>query len=438
MEPFGRFFDTRREDPAPWLRLRGPVFGADLAASVAATIADVRGRGDVAALESARRFDAHALKSIEVSRDEIVSATVEAKTLDAIRHARDRVIAFHKEQLRRATIGWEHDLIGYRWRQVDREGAEVGQRMVPMDRVGVYVPGGRAAYPSSVIMNAVPALVAGVRSVCVCTPAQADGTLHPAVLVALREVGIDRVFKIGGAAAVAAMAFGTATIPAVDKIVGPGNAWVNEAKRQVWGFVGVDGYAGPSEVCVVADATANPRWAAVDLLTQIEHAPDNAAFLVVTEASVAKAIAASIEKELQSAPRADVMRAALREHSCLIQCRDLDEVCQTVNRIAPEHLTLAIDDPEAAMAEIRCAGCVLLGEWTPESAGDYVIGPSHTLPTSRAARFQAPVNVMDFLRLQSVSKLDASSLARLGPTIEAFGQVEGFPGHARGAAVRQN
>ena len=299
------------------------------------------------------------------------------------------------------------------------------------------MPGGNAVYPSSVLMNVLPANWAGVARTFVTTPAGRDGALHPAVLVALRLADVTQAFKIGGAAAIAALALGTESVPRVDKIVGPGNRFVNEAKRQLWGQVGLDGYAGPSEVCVLADDEANDEFAAADLLTQVEHAPDNAGFLVCLSRAKLDAILAAAERQLKNAKREETMRAALRDHSLAIVARDLDEALEIVNAVAPEHLTLAVKDPEKAMEKVRNAGCILLGEHTPESAGDYCLGPSHTLPTSGAARWQSPVNVLDFLKVQSVARLSSADLQPLIPTIETLAEVEGFPAHGFGATVRK-
>jgi histidinol dehydrogenase len=286
-------------------------------------------------------------------------------------------------------------------------------------------------------MNAIPARCARVEEVFVTTPARRDGTLHPALLYALQLAGVTRAFKVGGAAAIAALALGTETVPRVDKIVGPGNRFVNEAKRQLWGQVGLDGYAGPSEVCVLADDTANAAYAAADLLTQVEHAPDNAGFLVTLSREKMSEILAEVERQVTGAPREDTMRKALAGESLAVVARDLGEALDLVNAIAPEHLTLAIQDPEAALAKVRNAGCVLMGEHTPESAGDYCLGPSHTLPTSGAARWQSPVNVLDFLKVQSIAHLTPRDLEPLIPVIEAFGEMEGFPAHGFGASIHR-
>jgi histidinol dehydrogenase len=424
--------DTGLDDVFGRLRRRTIHRDDETTQVVAATIEDVRRRGDAALIESAGRFDAPNLENLRVSEEEWRGAVVEPRFGEAIRQAKLRIQEFHEGQL-----GHHRLAEGRSWSLPRTSGSVVGQRYVPLARVGVYVPGGNAAYPSSVLMNAIPALVAGVSEVVVTTPARRDGSLHPAVHVARRELGLAAMFKVGGAAAVAAMALGTESVPRVDKIVGPGNRFVNEAKRQLWGQVGLDGYAGPSEVCVLADDEANVAYAAADLLTQVEHAPDNAGFLVCLSRAKLDAILAEADRQLAGAPRETTMRAALRENSLAIVARDLSEAIELTNAIAPEHLTLALADPEAALPRIHNAGCILMGEHTPESGGDYAIGPSHTLPTGGAARWQSPVNVLDFLKVQSVVNLDRGELNSLIPVIEAFGEMEGFPAHAYGATVRR-
>lgn len=422
---------------------------------VKAIIADVRQRGDAALLDSARKFDAPNLESILVSDEEIWDVQLDEELSRAILEATGRVERFHNAQLARITAGmteltgdgYDHDGVyrfnkgpygRYGWNLDPFSGPQIGQRFIPVEKAGVYVPGGNAMYVSSVLMNAIPAACAGVDEVYITTPARPDGTLHPAILFAMRVGGKDFTpFKIGGAAAIAALALGTESIPRVDKVVGPGNRFVNEAKRQLWGQVGLDGYAGPSEVCVLADNEANEEFAAADLLTQVEHAPDNAGFLVCLSRRKLDAILAAAEKQLTGAPREKTMRDALAGGSLAIVARDLSEALDIVNAIAPEHLTLAVKEPEKAMAKVRNAGCILLGEYTPESAGDYCLGPSHTLPTSGAARWQSPVNVLDFLKLQSVVRLTKEELQPLIPTIEALATIEGFPAHAHGATVRR-
>lgn len=406
--------------------------------AVADIIADVRNRGDEALLDNARKFDCKKLKALAVSTEEIETASLTDAHHHAIRVARDRIVAFHSQQFN-ALFGraWDQpEALSQRrrWRQ-PKNGA--GQRALPVGSAGVYVPGGAAAYPSSVLMNGGPARMLGVDPILVTTPARQDGTLHPAVLVALRELGIRRAFKIGGAAAIAALAIGTQSVRRVDVVVGPGNRFVNEAKRQLWGQVGLDGYAGPSEVAIMVDATCNPKYAAADLLTQIEHAPDNCGFLVSIGEAPAKAVLAEIESQLAGSPREATMRAALDGDSLALIVRDAYEALDVVNTIAPEHLSIATREAEQMAVGVRNAGCVFIGDYSPQSAGDFVAGPSHTLPTAGAARFASGVNILTFMKFQSVIRLNATDLQTLTPIIESFGEMEGFPQHARGATVRQ-
>ncbi len=442
------------DDPRPFLRSRGVRYEESVGQVVQDIIQDVRHRGDQALLDNARKFDSPHIDRLLATQEEIDEAMPKAEYAFAIDHAIERVKAFHESQLAALTQGWQeqefqsaeerkrdgqprHHAANHRWTwNRAPEGSTLGQRLSPLQRVGAYVPGGNANYPSSVVMNVVPAQVAGVNHVTVTTPVSENGQLSPAVLYAARYCGVAKVAKVGGAAAVAALALGTETIDRVDKIVGPGNRYVNEAKRQLWGSVGLDGYAGPSEVCVLVDETANARFAAADFLTQIEHAPDNAGFLVSTSEAKAQEVLAEIEIQLKGAQREETMRQAMAEQSAVIVVRDLAEACEIVDLIAPEHLTISTKNAEDAMAKIRNAGCILLGEWTPESAGDYCAGPSHTLPTATAARFGSPVNVLDFLKLQSVMRLSQKELGELRETIEAFGSMEGFPTHGSGASIR--
>lgn len=449
-----RIIDCHAEDPRPFLRARGVRYEEAVVAVVAEIIQDVRKRGDLALLDSARKFDAPSLANLFATQQEIDEAMPLADHAFAIDHAIERVQAFHQKQLESITAGWQkhdfqsveerrregqprHHVGNHRWMwNSANDPSMLGQRLTPLRRVGAYVPGGNANYPSSVIMNVVPAQVAGVNHVTVTTPARKDGTLSPAALYAARYCGVAQVAKVGGAAAIAGLALGTETIAKVDKLVGPGNRFVNEAKRQLWGSVGVDGYAGPSEVCVLVDETTHARFAAADFLTQIEHASDNAGFIVSTSESKVKEILAAIENQLEGAPHAESMREAMASQSAVIIARDLGEACEIVNLIAPEHLSVAVYEPEKAVDLIQNAGCILIGEWTPESAGDYCAGPSHTLPTATAARFGSPVNVMDFLKFQSLIRMSERECSDLAATIEAFGSMEGFPAHGYGAKVR--
>lgn len=434
--------DTRETDYRKVIRCRSAERHAAIAESVAATIADVRQRGDAALLDSARRFDAPDMESIHVSDAEWTAAHVPAMHAEAIRTAVSRVRAFHEAQ-RTALLGSLAPLVeGHParvWRApmrlTDVDTGERGQVLRPLASAGIYVPGGRAAYPSSVLMNALPAKVAGVGRVVVASPPRSDGTLHPAVLFAAKASEIDQIVKVGGAAAIAALALGTETVQRVDKVAGPGNVYVNEAKRQLWGEVGVDGYAGPSEVAVLVGDVGFAPHAAADLLTQIEHAPDNVPFLVAWDDAAIEAVFDSISRQLDTAPRSDVMRQAL-SNGIAIRVRDKAEAVDVLNEIAAEHVSLAVADPEPLLPRLESAGCILMGEWTPESAGDFVAGPSHTLPTGGAARWQSPVNVIDFIKIQSFIRMNRGDLVALRPVIEAFGEIEGFPQHAFGATVR--
>lgn len=458
--------DTTTDDVFSLLRQRSVHRDEGTERIVKEIVDDVRRRGDAALLDAARKFDAPGLESIVVDPAEIAEARVPKRVMDALEVALLQVQAFHAEQLHALTKGMAAMPLDsvesrradgqpmhvsrnfeYRWHKEpllragnrpEPTGGGLGQRLRPVRTAGVYVPGGNATYPSSVIMNVLPAQAAGVNAVFVTTPARKDGKLHPAVLAALALSGVAKAFKIGGAAAIAAMALGTESVPRVDKIVGPGNRFVNEAKRQLWGQVGLDGYAGPSEVCVVADDAANAAFAAADLLTQVEHAPDNAGFLVTLDRAKLDEILSEVERQLQGAPREETMRQALANESLAIVARNLDEAIDVVNAIAPEHLTLAVKEPEVAMERVQNAGCILLGEYTPESAGDFCLGPSHTLPTSGAARWQSPVNVMDFLKFQSVARLTPQDLDPLVAVVEAFAEMEGFPAHGMGASIRRS
>lgn len=427
-----------------------------LSSAVAKIVDDVRTRGWKAAIKYTRRFDCPTLKvgQMEVSMKEIRQARLPDYQHDAIVKSIERVRAFHEKQLSMITKGWKRITLdrfekttAWEWRMPARESEPTGfegQRLIPLASAGIYVPGGKANYPSSVIMNCVPALVARVEKIVVCTPPREDGSISPAVLLAARELGIETIVKCGGAQAVALMAYGpygesgevgTAYFDWgwVDKIAGPGNRWVNEAKRQLWGQVGLDTFAGPSEVCVVADETANPAFAAADWLTQVEHAEDNVGYLVTTTREVADRILEEAEKQLSGAPREATMRDSLKQNGLVLAgffARG------TANGLAAEHSSIMTKDAESLLAGFDLSSCVLLGDYTPQSAGDFVSGPSHTLPTGGAARFGSPVNVMDFLKFQSISCLTKEDLQELLPTIEAFGEMEGFPQHARGARIR--
>ena len=460
-----RVLDSASDDVYEVLRRRNVHRDSGLEVLVAGIIEDVRQRGDAALLENARKFDAPDLTSLLVTAEELDGAALEPRLYEHLRTALHRVRYFHLNQLEVILQGWYGDGIDHildtlelklprrplvaSWAISDRPSGVpnllprgrkfgLGQRLRSLESAGVYVPGGNAMYPSSVIMNVTPAAVAMVSSITVTTPARKDGTLHPAVLVALRDSGANTAVKIGGAAAIAALALGTESVARVDKIVGPGNRFVNEAKRHLWGSVGVDGYAVPSEVCVVADESTDARFAVADLITQIEHAPDNAGYLVVVGQEKLDEILAELDVQVSAAERAETIRVSLDEQSLAILVSDLSEAADVVNAIAPEHLSLSVANAEWLLPRISNAGCILLGEYTPESAGDYVLGPSHTLPTGGAARWQSPVSVAEFLKISSVVKTSREEIQELIPVIEALAAVEGFPGHGFGAAVRRD
>jgi len=397
-------------------------------AAVAAIIADVRARGDAALIEFTARFDRWApagAAALRVTEAEIEAA--DAAVAPGLRAALDlaagRIEAFHRAQLPR-------DI-----EMRDAAGLTLGMRWGALDAVGLYVPGGKAAYPSSVLMNAIPARVAGVPRIAMCVPTP-DGALNPLVLAAAKRAGVAEILRVGGAQAVAAMAWGTASIAPVDRIVGPGNAYVAEAKRQVFGRVGIDSIAGPSEVVVIADAANDPRHVAVDLLAQAEHDESAQSILITPDAALADAVARAVEEELRSLPRAAIAGESWRRHGAVIVVRDLAEAADLTNRLAPEHLQLMVDDPRGLLAGIRHAGAAFLGRFCPEAVGDYVAGPNHVLPTGRTARFASGLSVFDFLKRTTWVEADAAALAAVGPAAVALGEAEGLGAHARSVALR--
>jgi histidinol dehydrogenase len=395
--------------------------------AVAAIIADVRAEGDAALLRYTERFDRLALSAeqVRVRADEVDAAvaSVAPELMAALDLAAKRIEAFHRLQM-------PADLV-----TTDPAGLTLGMRWMPLDAVGLYVPGGKAAYPSSVLMNAVPARVAGVARIAMCVPSP-DGVLNPLVLAAARRAGVSEIYRVGGAQAVAALAYGTASIPPVDRIVGPGNAYVAEAKRQVFGRVGIDAIAGPSEVVVLADAENEPRRVAIDLLAQAEHDEAAQAILITDDGGFADRVAAAVEDELASLPRAAIAGASWQQHGAIIVVRDWDEAVGLVNRLAPEHLEVMLRDPAAVFAKVRHAGAVFLGAFCPEAVGDYVAGPNHVLPTGRTARFASGLSVFDFLKRTTWMAADAGALARVGPAAVALAEAEGLGAHARSIALR--
>jgi len=397
--------------------------------AVAGIIADVRARGDAALCELTERFDKVALspERLRVSAEEIeaAAASVSPALLDALRLAHDRIEAFHRAQM-------PSDL-----RMTDEAGLTLGMRWTPLDAVGLYVPGGKAAYPSSVLMNAVPARVAGVKRLAMCVPAP-GGVLNPLVLAAAKLAGVGEVYRVGGAQAVAALAFGTAAIQPVDRIVGPGNAYVAEAKRQVFGRVGIDGVAGPSEVVILADEDQDARRVAVDLLAQAEHDEAAQSILITTSAAFADRVAAAVAAELPTLPRAAIAGESWRTHGACIVVRGWTEAVALTDRLAPEHLQIMVANPAALFERIRHAGAAFLGAWCPEAVGDYVAGPNHVLPTGRTARFASGLSVFDFLKRTTWVQADRAALAQVGPAAVALAEAEGLHAHARSIAMRLN
>jgi histidinol dehydrogenase len=395
--------------------------------AVADIIADVRARGDAAVIDCTARFDRQALTpaTLRITAAEIDAATagIPADLAAALDLAATRIQAFHRAQL-------PQDLC-----MTDAAGVTMGMRWTPLDAVGLYVPGGKAAYPSSVLMNAIPARAAGVGRIAMCVPAP-GGVLNPLVLAAARRAGVTEIYRIGGAQAVAALAYGTAAIPAVDRIVGPGNAYVAEAKRQVFGRVGIDSIAGPSEVVVLADAANDPRRIAVDLLAQAEHDEAAQSILVTDDAAFGDAVAAAVLAELPALPRAAIAGASWDANGAVIVVQDWDEAVALVDRLAPEHLQLMLREPEAMFARIKHAGAVFLGPFCPEAVGDYVAGPNHVLPTGRTARFASGLSVFDFLKRTTWVSATQSALQAIGPAGVALAEAEGLQAHARSIALR--
>jgi len=398
---------------------------ADVGAAVAAIIADVRARGDAAVIDLTERFDRLALtpETLAFSEAEIdaACAQVSPEDRDALELAAERIRAYHVRQMPDDAM----------W--TDPDGATLGWRWTPVAAAGLYVPGGLASYPSSVLMNAIPARVAGVERLVICAPTP-GGVSNPLVLLAARLAGVETVYRIGGAQAVAAMAWGTATIAPVDKITGPGNAYVAAAKRLVFGKVGIDMIAGPSEILVIADGDNDPDWIALDLLSQAEHDESAQSILVTTDAAFGQAVARAVEKRLETLERRAIAGASWRDHGAVIVVRDLAVAAALSDRVAPEHLELCVADPDALAARIRHAGAIFLGAFTPEAIGDYVGGPNHVLPTARSARFSSGLSVMDFLKRTTLAKMTPGALAAIGPAAERLAISESLEAH--GLSVR--
>ena len=391
-------------------------------------VATVRDKGDAALLDFTERFDGVSLtaRELAVTRGELAAAesAVGVTTMRALRYAAERIERFHREKPPRS------------WRMTDALGSRLGQEVRPLDRVAVYVPGGRAAYPSTVLMTVIPARVAGVKEIVLVSPPSADKSLPPAVLAAARVAGVTEAYRIGGAQAVAALAYGTETIRRVDKIVGPGNIYVALAKSRVFGDVGIDMIAGPSEVMVIADASADPEWVAADLLAQAEHDPMARAVLLTLSRTLVDAVAAAVERQLAVLPRREIAGAALRSQGALVLTRSLEEAVEVANLLAPEHLELQVADPDTLLAEVRNAGAVFLGRYTPEVVGDYVAGPNHVLPTGGTARFASALGTEDFVKRLSVIQYAQAGLREAGPHVAELARVEGLDGHGAAAAMR--
>jgi histidinol dehydrogenase len=414
---FRAFLDGKREA------------SADVEQAVRTIIADVLVRGDAALIDLTKKFDRVDLGAIglRVTPAELDAATAASNgpALDALKLARDRIEAYHRRQLPKDD----------RW--TDPLGVELGHRWTAIEAVGLYVPGGTAAYPSSVLMNAVPAKVAGCPRVVMVVPAP-DGKLNPLVLAAAQLAGVDEIYRVGGAQAVAALAHGTATIAPVAKIVGPGNAYVAAAKRLVFGKVGIDMIAGPSEVLIIADRDANPEWIAADLLAQAEHDTAAQSILITDDAALADTVERAVAGQLKTLPRGAVASASWRDFGAVILVAKLDDAVPLTDAIAPEHLEIEAHDAERLSAKIRNAGAIFLGSHTPEAIGDYVAGSNHVLPTARSARFSSGLGVLDFMKRTSILRLDADALAKLGPAAIALGEAEGLDAHARSVAMRLN
>ena len=389
-------------------------------------ITAVRTRGDAALVDFTNRFDRRAVanaSALEVTDLARYRQAVTPDVLAALESAAARIRAYHERQIQSS------------WEYADADGTVLGQQVRPLDRAGVYVPGGKAAYPSSVLMNVLPAKVAGVGETVMVVPAP-DGHLEPVVLAAAHIAGVDRVFSIGGAQAVAALAYGTATVPAVDKIVGPGNIWVATAKAQVFGKVGIDMIAGPSEILVICDGGTPPDWVAMDLFSQAEHDEQAQAILVSPDGAFLDAVAASIERLLPSMPREAIIRASLERRGALIEVRDLTEAVDLINRVAPEHLELSVAEPRALLPGIRHAGAIFMGRYAAEPVGDYCAGPNHVLPTAGTARFSSPLGVYDFQKRSSLIELNATGAGKLGRLVSVLARAESLTAHARSAELR--
>src|SRR5678815_353033 len=408
------------------LAARSVVFDAELMKVVGAIVDDVRARGDEALIDYTARFDKVELKELRVSDEELrrCAAGADERVRCALREAIVNVREFHERQVEQS------------WTITPRAGVQLGQRITPLEIVGLYVPGGTAAYPSSVVMNVVPAQVAGVERIVVATPPRTLAE-NPAVAAVLSELNITEVYAVGGAQAIAALAFGTATVPRVDKITGPGNKYVAAAKKLVFGVVGIDAIAGPSEVVIVADDTARAEFIAADLLAQAEHGEDASAVLITTSEALVKSVAEEMEKQAESLPRREIIKSSLKDYGAIVLVETLDEACALVNELAPEHVEIVTNDDEAIAAKIRHAGAIFFGSYTPEAVGDYLAGPNHVLPTSRTARFSSALGVYDFVKRTTLLRYEEDAFSRVAESVALLAECEGLTGHARSALIRE-
>ena len=409
------------------IRQRNVALDTALMEQVTAIIDEVRARGDAALIEYAERFDEFSLQPSELRLNKATlrefAGRADASVIEGLREAIARVRRFHEAE---RLESWEID---------GPNGVRLGQRITPIDRVGVYVPGGTAAYPSSVVMNVVPAQVAGVERIVIATPPRTLNE-NPAVAAALCELGIDEVYAVGGAQAVAALAYGTETVPSVDKITGPGNKYVAAAKKMVFGVVGIDSIAGPSEVIVIADDTAHASFVAADLLAQAEHSDDACAILITTSDKLAEEVARELEAKVTELPRREIIKTSLAQYGAIVVVEDLNEACNLVNEIAPEHLEIMSRDVDGIAARIRNAGAIFFGDYSPEAVGDYLAGPNHVLPTARAARFSSALGVHDFIKRTNIVKFSAAETKRTARMIAALARAEGLEAHARSVLIR--
>lgn len=421
-----RIFSTQK-DTIETIVARKQSETKDVSTVVAQIIARVQQQGDQALFQLIEEIDQVTLSSLTVSPGEIDAAVqaVSPELLEVMEQAKENILAFHQKQVQQGFV------------LTKGNGVVMGQRVLPLAKVGVYVPGGTAAYPSTVLMDVLPAKIAGVKKIVMITPTDSQGKVPAAILAAASVAGVDEIYKVGGAHGVAALAYGTETIPKVDKIVGPGNIYVATAKKMVYGKVDIDMIAGPSDVLIIADASANPRWLAADLLAQAEHDPLAQAILVTTEAALIEQVQVELDLQLKQLPRKDIAAAALESSGKLILVKDLTEALTIANQIAPEHLELAVADPFALLGQVENAGSVFLGHHTPEVLGDYFAGPNHTLPTEGTARFYSPLSVDDFIKKSSYLYYPEAAMKAAGPAVALFAETEDLIGHARSINVRR-